>query len=319
MDKDIYLKHYLFRNDRYADLLNGYGFGGKQVISPADLTETDSQTLLKFWITKLDKRIPKQGIRYRDLVRKAAFGVNFVVIGIENQNEVDYLMPLRVMAYDLGEYQKQASAEKQNIRKRKGTSKSEFLSGFGKDSLLKPCITIVIYYGKKWDGARSLLDVLDFTDIPENLKHMTGNYKINLLEIRKIADTSVFKTDLKQVFDFMKYAEDKCRLKKLVTEDAAYRAIDEEAFDVLANFTKAKELLQVKEYYEEGGKIDMCQALTEMLADERQEGMREGGIQALILDNLEEGIAKECIIRKLEKRFSLTKEQAQNYLVQYEN
>ena len=48
-----------------------------------------------------------------------------------------------------------------------------------------------------------------------------------------------------------------------------------------------------------------------------QRGM-ERGIEALILDNLEEGISKERILEKLEKRFQLTKEQAIRYLEKYD-
>lgn len=44
----------------------------------------------------------------------------------------------------------------------------------------------------------------------------------------------------------------------------------------------------------------------------RKEG-REEGIQVMILDNLEEGISKEKILKKLQKRFSLTAEKAANY------
>ncbi len=48
----------------------------------------------------------------------------------------------------------------------------------------------------------------------------------------------------------------------------------------------------------------------------RQEGRKEG-IQALILDYLQEGFSKEKIILKLQKRFLLTKEQAEEYFYQF--
>lgn len=52
----------------------------------------------------------------------------------------------------------------------------------------------------------------------------------------------------------------------------------------------------------------------------REEGREEGlkaGIQALIEDNLEEGIAPERIREKLRKRFSLTEEEAAQYLEKF--
>lgn len=44
-----------------------------------------------------------------------------------------------------------------------------------------------------------------------------------------------------------------------------------------------------------------------------QEG-REEGIAAFILDNLEEGIPRERILEKLQRRFQLTESEAEEYL-----
>lgn len=43
-----------------------------------------------------------------------------------------------------------------------------------------------------------LQEMLDFADIPECLQKMTLGYRINLIEICKIEDTSVFRTDVRQ-------------------------------------------------------------------------------------------------------------------------
>ena len=92
--------------------------------------------------------------------------------------------------------------------------------GFKKDSKLHPVITFMIYSGKEpWDGPRSLHDIIDFTDIPEELKGLVQNYKVNLIEIRKWKDTSVFKTDIRQVFDFIRYSKNKEQVKKLVLDN----------------------------------------------------------------------------------------------------
>ena len=52
----------------------------------------------------------------------------------------------------------------------------------------------------------------------------------------------------------------------------------------------------------------------------REEGLEEGlqeGIRAFILDNLEEQIPETRILSKLERRFSLTPEQAKEYFEKY--
>ena len=65
-------------------------------------------------------------------------------------------MPLWIMGYDLGEYEKQAAQIKKEVRKKKrGLSAGEFLYGFRKKDKILPTVTFVLYYGEKeWDGAK---------------------------------------------------------------------------------------------------------------------------------------------------------------------
>lgn len=62
---------------------------------------------------------------------------------------------------------------------------------------------------------------------------MTSDYRINVIEIRKLENTVVFQTDVRQVFDFIRCAEDKELLKELVENDAYYQNMEEDAFDVV--------------------------------------------------------------------------------------
>lgn len=85
---------------------------------------------------------------------------------------------------------------------------------------MHPVVTFILYSGLgEWDGPESLHEMIDFTDIPENIIGMVPDYRINLVEIRKLIDTSVFKTDVRQVFDFIRHSEDKKALKNLVEGD----------------------------------------------------------------------------------------------------
>ncbi len=270
MEEDLLLKEYLSDNERYADLFNGFFFSGEQVICAKSLHSYDTQT----GYVRNGKRNRK--VRYRDLMRRSDFGLNFAVIGIENQKYVHYLMPLRVMSYESAEYENQAYRHRKRVRKEKEVKNSEFLSGFRKTDRLRPCVTIVLYYGDDWDGSRDLYDIMDFTDIPESLRKCVNHYRINLLEIKKLDSTEVFHTDVKLVFDFIRCGNDKKKLKKLVEDNEEYHNMEEDAYDVAAFFTRAKELIQMKQNYIQGGKVDMCQALTELINDGRMEGRQEG-------------------------------------------
>ena len=178
------------------------------------------------------------------------------------------------MHYDVSHYQKQASEIRKEVRNNtKGLSAGEYLYGFKKNSKLNPLITFVLYAGKEpWNGPICLHDMIDFTGIPTTLKSMISDYKINVIDIRQFEHTEVFKTDVKQVFDFIKYADDKDKLLALVEGDEYYRKMDDEAFDVVTKYTNSKELVQVKEYSAGGGKRDMCKAIRDLMDDSREEG-----------------------------------------------
>ena len=229
-------------------------------------------------------------------------------------------MPLRNMAYDTAEYERQAAVIRKRVQKRKWIARAEFLSGFTKESRLMPCITLVLYYGKDWDGSTDLYGVLDMQGIPEEMKSYINNYSIHLIEVRKLQDTDVFQTDLKQVFDFIKYSEDKKKLKELIEAEPAYQEMDEDAYDMAAAYANAEELIAVKKYHGKDGKINMCKAIKEMLEDERQEGREEGrqvGLQALIETCQELGMTKEQATDKVVQKFNIPKEKAAEYMCKY--
>ena len=224
MNKDTPVTCYFSDNDRFADFINA--LCRTIVLHGDDLSEADSMTgiLSSLPSSGISKKRWKLQKKYRDIIKKAAFGMNFVMIGLENQSQVHYLMPLRAMAYDAGEYEKQAHFIKKKIRKMKGLSSAEFLSGFLKTSRLHPCITFVLNWGDLWDGARDLHGLLDFEDIPPELRKFINNYPLHIVNVKEYEDTDLFQTDLKQVFHFVRCSDDKEKLKQLLGRTATIRA-----------------------------------------------------------------------------------------------
>ena len=284
MKKDSSWKSFFSDDERFADCINGYGCGGQQVLTGSDLQEMDSQTgyfpgtsLRNAFLS--GKRSGK--VKYRDLVRKAAFGMNFAIIGIENQECIDYTFPVRNMTYDAGEYEKQIAKLRKKLRaEHRLRNRGEYLYGFGKDTRLYPVVTFILYSGEEeWDGPRTLHEMLDFAGIPESLRSMVQDYQINLIEIRKLSDTSMFKTDLRQVFDFIRCSHDKKALKKLIESDPAFQNMEEDAFDVMVQYGKAAEMVGIKDEFRKDGRIDMCKGLADWIAEEREAGM-EAGMEA---------------------------------------
>lgn len=69
-------------------------------------------------------------MRVRDVVKKMAFGVEFVVLRIESQQKIHYAMPLRTMLYDGMRYLKEYREITQSMKKEKGKwTEEEFLRG----------------------------------------------------------------------------------------------------------------------------------------------------------------------------------------------
>lgn len=116
-------------------------------------------------------------------------------------------------------------------------------------------------------GARDLHGILDFTGIPPELRDKVNNYSIYVCEVGKFENTEVFQTDIKQVFDCVRCAEDKEKMYELIMSDPAYRQLDEDTYDIIAEYTKTDELINMKQYKQEGGKVNMCKAIEEMIGN----------------------------------------------------
>lgn len=80
-----------------------YFFNGEQVLKPQDLTEadTDVSSMLKF------NGHAETVQKILDVVKKTAYGVDFVLWGLENQAKIHYAMPLRHMVGDAFSYMKE--------------------------------------------------------------------------------------------------------------------------------------------------------------------------------------------------------------------
>ena len=273
--KDISLARYFEDQDRYADLINGFLFKGKQIVAGEDIQEMDSR------VTGVFKRLKNRFMvqKYRDCVRRVVFGADFAVIGLENQDRVHYGMPVRIMMEDAAGYDRQMRQIKRRHRNRRDLRGDEFLGGFAKADKVHPVATICIYYGKEpYGGAKELYQMMEYENLPENMKKIFNNYKIQVLEIQDFADIDCFKTDLREVFGFIQRSGDLDAEEKFTEEnEEKFRELDEDAFDVIVSITGADELEKVKEQYrEEGRRINMCEAIRGMIAKGREEGIKEG-------------------------------------------
>ena len=315
-NEDVSLIRYYEDNRRYADLINGFVFGGKQVVSEENICEVDSRkssVALRTPDSELKGKKGKYRQRYRDFVRKIIFGVNCVVIAVENQSSVSYAMPIRVMDGDAMEYVKQMNQVRhKNKSENKWDTQAEFLERFKKGDRLPATVSLVIYYGEEpWDGATDLYDLLNLTDIPKELKKLVNHYPIHVLDVRRFKHTDRFHTDLREVFEFIQYSNDKNKLAYFIEsrkQQLSNLAVD--AWEVISSVAKISNLSFYEEKYKTStGGVNMCKGLEDWGKSLKDEGRAEGCSEtqrkhALALFN--EGMLPEKVSRLFEVDSTLT-------------
>lgn len=254
---DAVLKEYWKNNERFADFFNAVLFGGREVIHASQLEERDTEESNVLELGDKDESITAA----RDLFRvlKTAIGVEFALVGIENQDKIHYGMPVRVLSLDAYAYDRQWKSLKEKYKNAEGMTEDEYLSHMRKEDKFLPVVTVVIYYGEKaWDGAKDLHGVLD---IPDEIKPFVGNYPMHLVKV--VNNTLQFRNadnrDLFQLLNLVYNAslDKKERLKKAQEYEDSH-TVDEDVVRALAatnhikiEKTSRKERLKVCTLFEE--------------------------------------------------------------------
>ena len=264
-----------------------------------------------------------------DVVKKTAYGVDFVIWGLENQEKVHYAMPLRHMIGDAFSYMKEYNEiAARNKKDREFASSDEFLSNLKKTDRLHPVISLCVYYGEKeWDGPFTLTDMLE---VPDKLKLLVSDYKMNLLQIRDSGSLSFHDSDVDTVFDVSRsiYERNYDKINTVYRN----RSISSELGVVIGAITESQNLIDHALASEEkGGQVNMCSALEELKQEGMQEGIQQGmqqGVQQGIRQGVEQGIlanirtcktfhiSEEATVKNIMKEFGLT-EEANGYMKKY--
>ena len=292
---DAVLKNFWKDNARFADLFNAVLFDGEQKLHPEDLKEADVDlsSVLKFngHVETLQ--------RLRDVVKKTAYGVDFVIWGIENQQRIHYAMPLRHMVEDALSYLKEYNEiAKKNAEEKVATTKDEFLSKFKKTDRLHPVITLCVYYGEKeWDGAGSLKEMLK---IPDYLENLVSDYKMNLIQVRKSEGLHFKNKDVQTIFELSRLIYQKEYGK--ITSIYKNQEITSELGIVIGAITESQQLINYAAEMETGGgQFNMCRALEELV----ESGIEKGKIAGRIA-GIEEGRLK-TLTEQIEKKLAKNK------------
>lgn len=270
----------------FADAFNQFLYHGAQKIDPARLTELDT-TEIAIPYESGSAGVPEQ--KYRDVL-KLLYAMTdgrtaYCVVGIENQSEIHYALPVKNGVYDFLQLSNQvseaASAHKQAMKEMKSEhsddlqekaepTDGEFLSGFWKTDRLIPVVTLVIYFSSdSWDAPLSLKEMYSSTD-SVILEH-APDYHVNLIAPKDMSDDEIneFHSNLREVMLYIKYSKDKKTLNKIAKEDIKFQSVERQAAEVINVVTGSK-----LKYPEGKGDVNMCLSIQQM----REESEIKGAI-----------------------------------------
>ncbi len=274
-EKDIRLKVYFDDAKRYADLWNGSMFQGKQIVKAEDL-KTISPVL-----DMADKTGTEEMLR--DIVMKQSLeGQRFALWTVENQELIDYGMPVRIMRQETMAYAEQIKQKKKENAEKKLRPGGEYLYKVKKDDKIYPVSTLVVYWGKEeWDGPKSLHEMIDWGPESEEIKKLVPEYPIHFLDLSKVEHPEYFKTELRPFLELYRHSDDKKTFIDYIKNNEECEKMDEESWDVLGKVTNSQKVIsklksKVKETKQE--ERNMCKALEEYYND----GVAEGEASAVI-------------------------------------
>lgn len=291
------------KNENFAELFNRTLLT-QEPVSPDELEDKDIKETAYLRITENGGGTSL--VQYRDVVKGVKNGRTFAVLGVENQSEIDYSMPFRVLEIDFVNYARQMRIirdrheaewkdEEGRRHKPENITVGEYLGRFLKTDKIIRCVTLVVYWGEKpWDGLMSLSDIFQ----GESDISGTVQLNMNVLDVCRMPDEEIcsYTSELRTVFGFKKYARDKDKLREFMDHNQEYFCnVSETALDALSELTHSPELQEIRtsKYQTQEGGFNMCLGIQEMIKDSKMEGIQEG-IKEGIQEGIKEGEMKKA-------------------------
>ena len=277
--KDISEKRLEKFNDVFADIYNNLVFHGKQLLNSEDLTDLPTESFSR----RNDGSI-RQG--NRDICKADSQSQRYrLILGLENQEQCDRTMPVRTMGYDYASYEEQIKQLQNDNQVNKSPA---YARGIHDNQQLTPVLTTVLFFGKHWNGPKSLHELLYFpTEQRELFQQLVPDYRFQLICVRELPRTVIDRltSDFRLIAEFLASAENPVMRKRLRYNTSHMIQHPEEFIDLLNAITKDSRYLTIKEQITTQRKdITMCAILDEWenygrkrgIAQGRRQGRRQG-------------------------------------------
>lgn len=266
---DVVTKEYMREPHVFADAFNFLLYDGRQVIKPSELKEMDTaEVMYAFGSSASGNGTGISLQKHRDVLKcmtiMSGSEASYVLLGVENQTDIHYAMPVRNMVYDALQYADQVSkvsAKHRRNRRTETMSSAEFLSGFTKADKLQPVITLVVHFGADpWDGPMSLYEMFSVQN--DTIRKYAQDYRLHLLDPGRIPqkDFKKFASSLREVLNYIKYSKDEKGLARLLEEDERLKALEAGAARVIETITHTDFAIDEKTEV-----VNVCQAVEDMM------------------------------------------------------
>ena len=240
MTKDLTEKNLVEAPEVFADISNANLYDGEQVIQPEDLELLPQEMHYKDSEGKPAKVMADVRMRWRKN------GTIIALIQMENQSEINNIMPVRDLGYIFNNYNEQI---KEHKRGNERNGRHFYARELADDDRLQPVITFVIYYGKEeWTRPLSILDMLDLEEEEKKkLQPFLLNHKIHLISLSNLDENEIekYKSDFWHVIKFLTL-RGHGKTRKYLEEESGRRTVKhpEEVSDVLYALSKDKRFLE---------------------------------------------------------------------------
>ena len=163
-NKDLAEKNLLQYKDVFSDIVNVNLFGGRHYISANELSREPGELITK---SSSDNKLKQLQMDVPMKCNKK-YNTRFFVC-LENQSDINNIMPVRDMGYQHSKYMEQVRTIKEANRQQQAYP-SPITKGIHDTQKLDPVITLVLNYSQKeWKKPKQLQDVLN---IPKDIKNM---------------------------------------------------------------------------------------------------------------------------------------------------
>lgn len=257
-------------NDVFADIINVLVYGGERHLKEENLVDGPTASRFKTVEGPFHEKS-------RDICKEEVRGsVYYAVWGLENQTDVDRLMPVRGMGYDYAAYE--WIAKRIQAENKLSGNKAKYTEGIRKGQFLRPVVTIVLYFGmKEWDGPTTLWEL---ANVPDELKPFVPNYHINLVQVAFLEENVIqkFSSDFRIIAKFFRAKRLGNEREMMYNDQKEWRHIVEmmEFFHTFTGDTRYQEYKGFLVERSKKGEVRMCTLLDAFEKEGLEKGVKQG-------------------------------------------